>query len=314
MSTPSPESAPPTIGHADGASKQIVQHPAPLRLGCVSYLNTLPLIEGLAKLRSLRLTLTAPARLIDLLLGGDIDAGLVSIIDHHLAPARPGSSASPLVLLPVGMIGCDGPTMTVRLVSRLPLEQIAEIHADIDSHTSIALLRIILAERCGTHPRLIDFDAESHRALREAARASGKPEPWPDALLVIGDKVVTDSPPASLYPHQLDLGEAWLKLTGLPFVYAAWMCRTQDASDARIQTLCSVLDRQRRHNGTRLEWIVRHRAPQRGWPTDAARHYLSHLIRYEVTPEHREGVERFFDLARTHGIVRSRRELLWRDA
>src|SRR5665213_4630797 len=45
------------------------------------------------------------------------------------------------------------------------------------------------------------------------------------ARLLIGDKVVCDEP-AGL-PHQLDLGGAWKDLTGLPFVFAAWMARAE---------------------------------------------------------------------------------------
>ncbi|MCA9312051.1 MAG: hypothetical protein KDA21_12640, partial [Phycisphaerales bacterium] len=54
-----------------------------VRLGCVSYLNTLPLIEGVSKLDRARLTLTAPSRLIDLLLEDSVDLGLISLIDYQ---------------------------------------------------------------------------------------------------------------------------------------------------------------------------------------------------------------------------------------
>ncbi len=276
----------------------------PFRLGCVSYLNTLPLIEGLAKLEGLRLTLTAPSRLIDLLLADEIDMGLVSIIDYQRSPES-------LVLLPAGMIGCDGPTLTVRLFSSRPIDQIAAVHADADSHTSVALLRIIMAERAGTRPQIIDFDADAHRA----AHAQDAALPWPQAVLLIGDKVVTDSPPAALYPHQLDLGEAWKQLTGLPFVYAMWMCRqsTLHADSQRIALIAAMLDRQRRHNQMRREWIADTRGPVRGWTPQAARHYLGDLLRFDVTSEHRAGVERFFDLAHHHGLIPTRKPTLWTD-
>jgi len=274
------------------------------RLGCVSYLNTLPLIEGLAKLQGLRLTLTAPSRLIDLLLAGEIDMGLVSIVDYQRSPES-------LALLPAGMIGCDGPTLTVRLFSSRPIAELAAIHADADSHTSVALLRIIMAERFGAQPAIIDFDADAHRA----AHAQNPALPWPEALLLIGDKVVTDSPPAALYPHQLDLGEAWKQLTGLPFVYAMWMCRrsTLQADADRIALIVAMLDRQRRHNQMRREWIADTRGPVRGWTPQAARHYLGDLLRFEVTDQHRAGVERFFDLAHHHNLIPTRKPTLWTD-
>lgn len=292
--------------HADAAGPASPDSPpAVTRLGAVSYLNTLPLIEGLGKLSDVALTLTAPSRLIDLLMDQRVDLALASVIDAQRAPR-------PVAFVPAGMIGCDGPTMTVRLFSRTPIEQITRVHADVDSHTSVALLQVILAERLGAAPPVEAFDVDAHRAaLTRAATGDATPGPWPEALLVIGDKVVTDSPPAMLYPHQLDLGEAWKDLTGLPFVYALWMCRADDAGAAHVRTAADILDRQRRHNATRLDWIASARAPARGWPVDMARTYLGRLLRYEVTDEARRAVARFFDLCVKHRVLASRRDVAW---
>ncbi|MBL0926636.1 MAG: menaquinone biosynthesis protein, partial [Phycisphaerales bacterium] len=285
----------------------------PCRIGCVSYLNTLPLIEGLGKLADVRLTLTAPARLIDLLLDDSIDAGLISLIDYQRSPVE-------LALVPVGMIGCDGPTMTVRLFTKRPLGEWASagpgrprVHADADSHTSVVLMQVLLAERFGVRPEVVEWDVDRERAARQG-RGVETAADWPDALLIIGDKVVTDSPPAGLYPHQLDLGAAWKDLTGLPFVYAMWMTRADRASAPAIRAAAAVLDRQRRHNATRLDWLVAHRAPPRGWPADLALTYVRSLLRYEVTDAARAAVERFFDLAHAHGLLPARRPVRWAEA
>ncbi len=272
------------------------------RLGAVSYLNTLPLIEGLGKLSDVRLTLTAPSRLIDLLAADEIDLGLASVIDAQRAA---GLFEGGLALVPCGMIGCDGATMTVRLFSRRPISEVREVRADADSHTSVALLRIILEKRFGVTPVIVDFDAEAFTSAERRA------DEWPDAMLMIGDKVVTHSPPAGLYPHQLDLGAAWKELTGLPFVYAMWMCRAGIARSELVRAAAAVLDRQRRHNATRLDWIIAARAPLRGWPIDLARTYLHDLLKFEVTSAHRAAVERFFDLAFECGVLSERRATAW---
>lgn len=274
-------------------------HPA--RIGAVSYLNTLPLIEGLGKLRDVELTLTAPSRLIDLLLGRKVEVALASIIDYQRSP-------EPLELVPASIIGCDGPTMTVRIFSRIPIEKIRTLHADVDSHTSVALASIVLAEWTGSRPQLVDFDVDAHRADRDGRVADAN---WPESVLIIGDKVITDSPPAALYPHQLDLGEAWKTITGLPFVYACWMCREGAIEQGRLRTIARVLDRQRRHNATRMDWIIAHRAPLRGWPIDVASEYLGGLLRYELTPQHRRAVEVFFDRAAALGLIPERRPTRW---
>jgi chorismate dehydratase len=211
------------------------------------------------------------------------------------------------------MIGCKGPTMTVRLFSRVPIGRITRVHADVDSHTSVALLRIVLNEGHGITPELVDFDVDAHRSARSAVAEQHAEPDWPEALLLIGDKVISDSPPAVLYPHQLDLGSAWLELTGLPFVYAIWMARRSELDSLAVRRAASVLDRQRRHNATRLDWIVAHRAAVRGWPSQLAQEYLRSVLRYAVTDEDRGGLELFLSKAAAHGIVAARHPVVWAD-
>lgn len=107
------------------------------------------------------------------------------------------------------------------------------------------------------------------------------------------------------YPYQLDLGDAWKELTGLPFVYAIWMCRRERADDPEVRRTADLLDRQRRHNRTRLDWIVSAQASRHGWPLELAAQYLGSLLRYEVGPRECEAVARFFEMAREDGLVAS---------
>ncbi|HEB60635.1 MAG TPA: hypothetical protein ENJ06_02320, partial [Phycisphaeraceae bacterium] len=234
----------------------------PLRLGCVSYVNTLPLIDGLDDLADFQMRRSIPSALIDLMAAGDIDLGLISTIDYQ-------RSEIPLQLLTAGMIGCDGPTLTVRIYSAVPVSEITNVHVDRDSHTSIALMQIILQEMHGIQPAITPYDTRERIAENKVIE-------WPETMLMIGDKVVTDSPPAVRYPHQLDLGEAWHAMTDLPFVYALWMCRADLSEEMRqrIRTASAVLDRQRRHNLERLEQFISRIAVPRGWPRDLARTYL----------------------------------------
>jgi chorismate dehydratase len=180
--------------------------------------------------------------------------------------------------------------------------QVSAIHADTDSHTSVVLAQVILARTYGARPRVVDFDARE-RVARAGSGVAGESAEWPQTLLLIGDKVVSDSPPAVRYPHQLDLGEAWKALTGLPFVYAMWMCRADRAGDPVIASAAALLDRQRRHNAMRIDWIVSQRAPEHRWPIDLAAQYLGRLLRYEVGDAERQAVERFFDEASSLGLV-----------
>lgn len=261
----------------------------PIRIGIVRYLNTLPLVEGLDKLGAIELVPAVPSRLAGMLASGEVDIALASIVDAVQSPV-------PFAVLPCGMIGCDGPTLTVRLFSTEPPERLDRVYADTDSHTSVILCRLLLKRLYGRDVSVVDFDA------RERA-ATGEPGEWPPAILLIGDKVVTDQTPAVRYPHQLDLGEAWKKLTGLPFVYAAWMCRADDAASDRVALASAILDHQRRHNRTRINWLVSERASERRWPTDLAGKYLGELLRYDLGEREQKAAQEFLRLAAEQGLL-----------
>ncbi len=270
----------------------------PIRVACVQYLNTAPLVEGLGKLDGLTLIPTVPADIAPMVRAGEADVGLASIIDAVGDPE--------LAILPAGMIGCDGPTLTVRLFSSVPMSEVTTVCADAHSHTSVALARVLLAEKFGLTPQFVPFNAIERVAL-EGKTVEQDADGWPQCLLLIGDKVVTHSPPAVRYPHQLDLGEAWKELTGLPFVYAAWQCRA-DALEShegrrRIALASAMLDRERRHNQTRLDWLVQQWAPKARWPVDLAQRYIGELLRYDLGDREREAVATFFELCGKHGIT-----------
>src|SRR5215211_3632850 len=127
----------------------------PLHIGSVSFLNAKPLIYGLEGARDVRLSLDVPARLLQGLVDERFDVALLPVIDYQRMPG--------LRLLTSGGIGCDGPTLTVRVFSAVPVEQIRTLACDTDSHTSVALARILLAERYGVRPEFVPLDRVTAR-------------------------------------------------------------------------------------------------------------------------------------------------------
>lgn len=278
---------PPTPAPA-GSATGALHPPRVARLGVVRFVNTLPLIDGLEACRDLQLHHAVPSRLLDQLTAGAVDVALCSSIDYQRSP-------EPMVILPVGHLGCDGPTLTVRLYAQRPIESLTRVHCDTDSHTSVVLLRIILRERYGIDPEFVPFDAEGPDGL--AVRS-------PEAMLLIGDKVVTDSPPAVRHPHQIDLGAAWHELTGLPFVFAVWLARAS-ADPQRLARIGWLLDRQRRRNRAWIPRIVHDRVLDRGWPQDLASEYLGRRIRYDFGPRAQAGLAEYWRRAGEHGLIES---------
>jgi chorismate dehydratase len=241
----------------------------------VSFLNAKPLIYGLDSDPGVKLALDVPSRLLDGLLDERYDVALLPVIDFQRMPG--------LRLVPSGGIGCDGPTLTVRIFSPAPLRQIRTLACDTDSHTSVALARIVLARLYDVRPTFVDL---------AAGAMTGE-----TALLLIGDKVVCEEPKD--LPHQLDLGDAWKQLTGLPFVFAAWIAR--DGVDLR--GLPERLELAKRDGLAHLDEIIQRYALPRGWPADVAHRYLAEHLKFDVGAEQIQAIRRFHQLAFEEGLI-----------
>lgn len=252
-----------------------------IRIGCVSYLNTTPLVWGLEKAADLQLMYAVPARLLGMLEGGECDVAILPIIDYQ--------RAEDLVIVPGSCIGADGHVHTVRLFARVPIKQICRLYADIESHTSVGLCRIVLKHVYGIEPVFVED-------------TSGV-----DAQLLIGDKVVVNPPAGSEY--QLDLAEAWKKWTGLPFVFAAWMARR----GAQLGDLPQRLEAAMHQGLANVDTIVAREARPRGWPTDVARDYLVRLLKLEIdlspNSHQRQAIELFHRLLHEAGVTNRCRQL-----
>jgi chorismate dehydratase len=266
----------------------------PTRVGVVSFVNTLPLIDGLERLAGLETCHSVPSLLVDMLIRREVDLALCSSIDYQLAP-------DPLIVVPAGALACRGPTLTVRLFSQRPIEQLDRVYCDTDSHTSVVLMQILLREHFDVDPQLIPYDAREHVA-------ENQPLQWPEAVLLIGDKVVTDSPPAVRYPTQVDLGDLWHRHTSTPFVFAVWMAR-RDGDRERAVAVGRILDHQRRHNRLRLDRIIHDRVRPRQWPLDLARTYLAQRLVYDFDARHLAAMELFHRKAYEHGLIKELREV-----
>jgi chorismate dehydratase len=245
-----------------------------LRIGSVSYLNAKPLIHGLEEFDDLKLTLDVPANLLQGLSSGQLDIALLPVIDYQRMPG--------LKIVPSGGIGSDGETLTVRIFSPVPLDKIITLACDPDSHTSVALAQIVLAELFGIKPKLVDLRGN---LTPDAAR------------LLIGDKVVTHAP--ENMPHQLDLGAGWKQLTTMPFVFAVWTAR----AGVDLGDLPERLNNAREKGLADLPAIVSRHAVPNGWPAELAMTYLSRNLKFEIGPRQIAAITRFHKLARIHGII-----------
>jgi chorismate dehydratase len=254
-------------------------------IAAVSFLNAKPLVHGLEKEPGVHVVTDVPSKLLRTLVEDQADVALCPVIDFQTSPVD-------LSIVPVGGIGSDGATHTVRVFSRRPIEEIERVHTDGDSHTSVALLTVVLEALHGRRPELFKL-----------GRGPFENASYPEALLLIGDKVVRDDPGTESYPHQLDLGEAWKELTGLPFVFACWMAR----ADRDLHDLPGILAENWARNRNRIPEIADIHAD--GWPRDLARHYLENVLRYDIGNRELDSIEIFWSRCHELGFFRQLRQL-----
>jgi len=271
------------------------------RLASVSYLNAKPLIWGLERDHAIELQLAVPSRLLGLLETGAADVALLPVADLLNRPK--------LRIIPAGAIGCDGKTLTVRVFSHVPIGQVRSMLCDPDSHTSVALARVILAERYGATPELksasdlpgstqnpaseMSITGDSGRPVSGSLRSASEEI---QAILLIGDKVICE-PPAG-YAYEIDLGEEWKNHTGLPFVFAAWTVRPGAAVDG----LGEILEATKRAGRNHIDDIIAKYAVPRGWPADVARRYLTEHLKYDIGPREMEAISLFHHKCRGLGM------------
>lgn len=245
------------------------------RLSAVSYFNTTPLVYGLEHDPEVRIRFGVPSSLLDDLILDRSDVALLPVIDlQKLAGLR---------VLPGIGIGCDGPTLTVRLFSRTPVSQTRILAVDPDSHTSVILARLIFQHRFHLCPELIDLSQTQDRPY--------------ETRLLIGDKVVTHPPEG--FSYQLDLGEAWKQLTGLPFTFAIWTLRP----DIPVGNLVQKLETSLRNGLAHLDDLIRTHAIPRGWSEHLARQYLTRYLRFQLSPEHLQAIRLFHQMAHQSGLI-----------
>ncbi len=260
-----------------------------LRIGAVSYLNTQPLIEGLDAVDGVSLTRAVPSALPDMLDAGQIDVGLVPIIDT-VRDERAWKICSD------ACIGCDGATLTVRVYARVDAGDIDTIFVDGDSHTSVVLAQVLWRERFGRPVTVVP--------LADAIPAELRPS---DAILLIGDKVISPPMGMDLYSTQIDLGAMWKSLTGLPFVFAVWACGESDVANSATPILNAARDRGVAIAGQ----LARENGPRHGWPEALAEYYLTKSLNFTLTDRHREAMTRFIELARKYELVSMHQELVF---
>ena len=257
-----------------------------LRVEAVSFLNTKPLIypllNGELQTDNIELSIEVPSRAAMHLSSGEIDVGLIPIIEYF----RVNSSRTSYSILPGISIASRECVRSIQLFSRVPIRQIQRVALDTNSRTSVALLKILLAEKYQISP-LFTTCAPT---VNPKTALHDQPDAPFDAILLIGDAALRH---LGSTEYSIDLGKAWYKLTGLPFVYACWVTR----NEVDLGNLSELLLESKARGIPQIPEIARIEAKKLGLPETLCRDYLQHYIQFDLGESEIVGLELFYKYA-----------------
>jgi len=238
-----------------------------IRVGAVSYLNTKPLLYGIehsAIVDKIDLQIDYPSRIASMLLNDEIDIGLVPVA---IIP-----KLKEYYINTDYCIGSEGAVASVCLFSDVPVGQVKKVLLDYQSRTSVQLAKILLREYWKVNPVLEDAKED----FREHIIGN-------TAGLVIGDRAL-EQRKQSKYIY--DFGEAWKDLTGLPFVFAAWI------SNKKIdQDFVEEFNKANKAGLRNLDSLLK----EIKYPLFNLYEYYTEHISYFIDYRKRKGLELFLD-------------------
>ena len=204
-----------------------------------------------------------------MLIDNQIDVGLVPVAvlpkleEYHIAGDY--------------CIGTEGEIASVALFSEVPMNEIKKVYLDYQSRTSVELLKYLMKEYWGISPELTDAINEDYRKEIKGTTAG----------LVIGDRAFEQR---KISTFIYDLGSEWRSITGLPFVFAAWVS-TKQLPDDFIQLFNEA-------NGLGLQHIDEIVAANPFDLFDLKKYYSLHLS-YRLDADKQKGMNLFLSGLKT---------------
>ena len=240
-----------------------------LRIGCVQYLNSRPLIHGYDG----AVEYDHPSALARRLAKGELDVALVPIFEALTARTYP--------IVDGIAIGSAGPVFSVFLAHRGELRAARTIGLDPASLTSVHLMETLLRERgCDIHTVAV--------AEPEIAMTNGTL----DAVLLIGNQAIEFRNTNARAFQFFDLGEEWQRQMKVPFVFAVWALRPEIGHASEVADAFRALQQ---YGLAHLSEIV---------AGDPFRNrYLTEHIRYQLGPPEKMGIDRFRALLINYGFI-----------
>ena len=174
-----------------------------INISVVSYANSVPFAYGLMNseiINDINLSLDNPAVCADKVIDGTADIGLIPIVE--VLRLKEYEIISDLC------IGANDYVKTVILTADSPVDELTDIYLDYQSRTSVVLVKVLAKKHWKIEPNWIKA-TEGFESKTIKGRTGA---------VIIGDRTF-----AVQSKYKYDLAHEWKMLTGLPFVFAAWV-------------------------------------------------------------------------------------------
>ncbi|MBS1525074.1 MAG: menaquinone biosynthesis protein [Bacteroidetes bacterium] len=175
-----------------------------IRISAVSYTNTKPFLYGIQNTPitdKIDLSIDIPADCAQKLIDDKVDIGLIPVAATLNLPEWN--------IVSDYCIGASGPVNSVFIFSNCDIREVKTLQLDPESRTSNNLAKVLVR----------NFWKTSLQQVSGAPDYASSNDPN-TAFVQIGDRTFGKK---DKYPFVYDLSEEWMKFTGLPFVFAAWI-------------------------------------------------------------------------------------------
>ncbi|HTK17981.1 MAG TPA: menaquinone biosynthesis protein [Mucilaginibacter sp.] len=175
-----------------------------IRISAVSYTNTKPFIYGLqhtSLIDQIDLSLDTPSDCAQKLIDDKVDIGLI--------PVAAALNLSEWHIVSDYCIGANGAVNSVFIFSNCDIHEIKTIQLDPQSRSSNNLAKVLMKNFWKVEPQQIVNAPDYAQSTDQYT-----------AFVQIGDRTFGKK---QQYKYVYDLAEEWQKMTGLPFMFAAWI-------------------------------------------------------------------------------------------
>jgi len=241
-----------------------------IKISCVSYLNSAPFLYGIRNsdlMDDIILSIDHPSECAFKLTTGAVDIGLIPVA------AIPAISNAEIIS--EYCIGANGDVTSVLLLSEYPVNRINNILLDYQSMTSVNLVQILCRELWKINPVYLPTSPGFEDAVNGDT-----------AAVIIGDRALERKDD---FEFVYDLSGGWKALTGLPFVFAAWVGNRKLPDD-----FTGRFNRALRSGIENIDLVI-NELKQENRYFDGLETYFGQHLDYNLNEEARKGLDLFLE-------------------